>query len=285
LNAAHLIVITDLDGTLLDEQSYRYDASLPAVRNLMALGIPLILCSSKTGSEIELLWRELGLRDPFICENGGAVWFPTGYFPFPIAEATPRGNLQMIALGTEVALLRRALKQSATGLSVRVRPFGEMSVEEVSRLTGLPREQASLALQRDYDEPFTVEGEGAEELFAVLRNKGFSVTFGGRLFHVTGGHDKGKAVRLVHELYCRTDPACVSVGLGNSGNDLPLLREVDRPILIRNADGSYDEEIFRAMPQVERTREPGPAGWSAAIAKILEKARVRDFSQQKITGE
>jgi hypothetical protein len=39
------------------------------------------------------------------------------------------------------------------------------------------------------------------------------------------------------------------------------------------------------MPQVERTREPGPAGWSAAIAKILEKARARDFSQQKTTGE
>lgn len=272
MNPAHLIVITDLDGTLLDEQTYRYDASLPAIRNLTALAIPLILCSSKTASEIELLWRELGLRDPFICENGGAVWFATDYFPFPIAQATPRGNLQMIALGTEVALLRRALKESASGLPVRVCPFSEMSVEEVSRLTGLPREQASLALQRDYDEPFIVEGKGAEEFFAALRNRGLSVTFGGRLFHVTGGHDKGQAVKLVQKLYRKTDPTCVSVGLGNSGNDLPLLREVDRPILIRNADGSYDEEVLRAMPQVERTLERGPAGWNAAIAKILTQA-------------
>ncbi len=269
MNTAHLIVITDLDGTLLDADSYRYDASLPAVRRLQALGIPLILCSSKTASEIKRLRRELGLRDPFICENGGAVYFPKGYFPFPVADAKVQGDLETIALGTEITVLRRALKESIHGLTLRVRSFGEMSVEDVSQLTGLPREQASLALQREYDEPFTLEGKDSERLFAVLRSRGLPVTFGGRLYHLTGGHDKGHAVRRLHALYRKLDPACVSVGLGNSANDLPLLREVDRPILIRNADGSYDKDVLRAMPQVDRPLERGPVGWSAAIAKIL----------------
>lgn len=269
MNAAHLIVITDLDGTLLDEQSYRYDASLPAVRKLQALGVPVILCSSKTGGEIERLWRELGLGDPFICENGGAIYFPPNYFPFPVAGARARGDLATLALGTEVAALRRALKECARGPALRVRSFGEMSAEEVSRLTGLPLEQASLALQREYDEPFIVEGEGEDRLFAALRERGLSVTFGGRLLHVTGGHDKGRAVRLLLALYRKIDPACRSLGLGNSANDLPLLREVDRPILVRNADGSYDAEVLQAMPHVEKTSERGPAGWSAAISKIL----------------
>jgi mannosyl-3-phosphoglycerate phosphatase len=269
LNPTHLIVITDLDGTLLDEQSYRYDASLPAVRTLQALGIPLVLCSSKTGCEMVRLWRELGLRDPFICENGGAVWFPKGYFPFPVSEATARGDLETISLGTDITIVRHALRESAASLALRVRSFGAMSAEEVSRLTGLPRDQASLALQREYDEPFIVEGDGAERLFAALRDRGLTVTFGGRLFHVTGGHDKGRAVKLLQALYRRKDPACFSVGLGNSGNDLPLLREVDRPILIRNAGGSYDAEVLLAMPEIEKTREPGPAGWSAAIAQVL----------------
>jgi len=269
LNAAHLIVITDLDGTLLDDQSYRYDAGLPAVRELRARKIPLILCSSKTRSEMELLWRELDLKDPFICENGGAVCFPTGYLPFPVAGAKSRGGLETIALGTDVAVLRRALKESLGGLDVRVRSFGDMSADEVSRLTGLPREMAALALQREYDEPFIVESGRAERLFTALRDRGLTVTFGGRLFHVTGGHDKGHAVRRVQTLYRRIDPACASVGLGNSANDLPLLREVDRPILIRNGDGSYDEEVLHALPRVEKTLERGPAGWSTAISKIL----------------
>ena len=68
-----LIVITDLDGTLLDEKSYSYQASLPAIQRLKSAGIPLVLCSSKTYSEILPLWRELDLKDPFIVENGGAI--------------------------------------------------------------------------------------------------------------------------------------------------------------------------------------------------------------------
>jgi mannosyl-3-phosphoglycerate phosphatase len=269
LNAAHLIVITDLDGTLLDDRSYAYDASLPAVRKLQALKIPLILCSSKTRSEMEPLWLELGLSDPFICENGGAVCFPTGYFPFPVGDTKARGGLETIALGTDVTVLRRALNESARDLCLEVRSFGEMSVEEVSRLTGLTKGQASLALQREYDEPFIVEGDGAERLFAALRQRGLHVTFGGRFFHVTGGHDKGHAVRRVQALYREIDPDCISVGFGNAANDLPLLREVDHPILIRNADGSYDEEVLQALPQVEKTFERGPVGWSAAVTKIL----------------
>lgn len=269
MNTAQLIVITDLDGTLLDEQSYRYDASLPALRNLQARQIPLVLCSSKTKNEMESLWRELGLSDPFICENGGAIWFPTGYFPFPIVDAKPRADLETIALGTEIALLRRALRESARGLGLKVRSFGEMTVEEVTRLTGLSKKQAAFALQREHDEPFIVEGGGAEELFAALRERGLTVTYGGRLFHVTGGHDKGTAVRRVRALYQRIHAACVVVGLGNSGNDLALLRQVDRPILIRNADGSYDRNVLQAMPDIETTLERGPAGWNTAIAKIL----------------
>ena len=269
MNAAQLIIITDLDGTLLDEESYRYDASLPAVRNLQALKIPLILCSSKTKSEIEFLWRELGLSDPFICENGGAICFPTGYFPFPVVDAEPAGDLETIVLGTEITLLRRALKDSARGLGLQVRSFGEMTVEEVAQLTGLSRKQAMLALRREYDEPFTVKGEGAERLFAALRDRGLTVMFGGRLFHVTGGHDKGHAVSRLLAFYQRPDTVCVSVGLGNSGNDLALLRQVDRPILIRNADGSYDRDVLRAMPGIEKTLERGPAGWNTAVANIL----------------
>lgn len=269
MNARHLIVITDLDGTLLDSESYQYDASLPAVRMLQARKIPLVLCSSKTRREIVRLWRELGLRDPFICENGGAICFPPDYFPFPVDDAPVGEDLSTIILGSRVAELRNALIHSRAGLDVKVRSFGEMDADEVSALTGLASEQASLALKREYDEPFTVEGRDTDRLFENLRARGLTVTFGGRLYHVTGGHDKGRAVRRLITLYRRSDPACLSVGLGNSANDLPLLHAVDHAMLIRNTDGSYDDEVLRALPRIEKTEERGPAGWNTAISRIL----------------
>jgi mannosyl-3-phosphoglycerate phosphatase len=147
-----------------------------------------------------------------------------------------------------------------------------MSLDEVSALTGLTRDQAALALQREYDEPFLIEGGDGERLFRALTGQGLTVTRGDRFFHLIGGHEKGRAVRILLDLYERGDVATVSIGLGNSANDLPFLREVDRPILIRRPDGSWDSEVTASIPGVERTEGVGPHGWREAMEKILAEA-------------
>lgn len=67
----HLLVFTDLDGTLLDHHTYSWQPARPALERLDGLKIPLILCSSKTSPEMLGLRAELGNRHPFIVENGG----------------------------------------------------------------------------------------------------------------------------------------------------------------------------------------------------------------------
>ena len=65
-------VVTDLDGTLMD---HRYDWS-PAAETLRVLRqreIPVIPCTSKTAEEVERFRAEVGLQDPYIVENGGAI--------------------------------------------------------------------------------------------------------------------------------------------------------------------------------------------------------------------
>ena len=84
---AQLIVFTDLDGTLLDHNNYRWEAARPALEQLRARRMPVVLCTSKTRAEVLPLWEELGLRDPFVVENGGAVYIPRDYFPFPLPKA------------------------------------------------------------------------------------------------------------------------------------------------------------------------------------------------------
>src|SRR5207253_11339070 len=73
-----VVLFTDLDGTLLDAATYRYDAARPALDRLRECRIPLIICTSKTRAEVDYLRRELDNRDPFIVENAGARYIPDG---------------------------------------------------------------------------------------------------------------------------------------------------------------------------------------------------------------
>ncbi|MFQ5849369.1 MAG: HAD-IIB family hydrolase [Candidatus Binatia bacterium] len=269
MNPPRLIVITDLDGTLLDQESYCYDASLPAIQRLLSLKIPLVLCSSKTRVEILPLWEELGLHDPFIVENGGAIYFPVGYFPMPVRGARSRGSLEALELGRDVCVLREALAETAYQCGAEVKSFGGMGLDEISALTGLHREQAELAAMREYDEPFVVKEGDREKLHDALKAKGFTIIQGDRFSHVTGGNDKGKAVRVLLNLYRSGDRSVLSVGLGNSANDLPFLCQVDRPVVVRNPDGSWDAEVVSKIPAVQCTQGIGPYGWKEAIHSIL----------------
>ena len=68
-----MIVFTDLDGTLLDHETYRFDAALPALETLAARGVPLVLATSKTAAEIGPIRQALGRDVPAIVENGGGI--------------------------------------------------------------------------------------------------------------------------------------------------------------------------------------------------------------------
>jgi len=271
LSPVPLVIITDLDGSLLDQQSYSYQASLPAIRKIQSLKIPLVLCSSKTRSESEALWKELRLHDPFIVENGGALYFRRDYFPFPVEDTTLEGGLQKLVLGESVEVLRGALLDGARQFRVRVRCFGEMTLEEISELTGLPRDWARAAAEREHDEPFVVEKGNSARLFTALRTKGYKITRGDRFFHLTCGSDKGKATRALLHLYRRSNPSIVSAGLGNSPNDVPFLLQVNYPILIRNPDGSWDSTVLQNVSRLRRTFKIGPEGWTEAVDELLNE--------------
>src|SRR5215211_6339369 len=95
----HTVVFSDLDGTLLDHETYAFDAARPALDRVERDGIPLVLCSSKTRAEIEPLRAELRNRHPFVSENGGAVFIPAGYFPFDVDDVEPRGDYLVVKIG------------------------------------------------------------------------------------------------------------------------------------------------------------------------------------------
>jgi mannosyl-3-phosphoglycerate phosphatase family protein len=267
------LVVTDLDGTLLDGRDYSFGPARPALAALGERGIPLVLCSSKTRAEMEPLAAVLGLATPLIVENGGALVFPADMLPAPPARARRDGRRVVVALGCPRAELLATLPEVAGEAGVRARGFHQMTADEVASLTGLTLEGAAQALEREWDEPFVVEGRTSPDterkLGEAARRRGLRVTRGGRFHHLTGDSDKGKALRTLLDLLPLASLG-QTVGLGDSANDLPLLSVVDRPVLMPREDGSVDPALAAALPGAERAPAPGPRGWAEAVLAALE---------------
>lgn len=268
-----IIIYTDLDGSLLDAATYSFDAAKPALSALHKLGAALIFVSSKTRAEIEPLRHRLNHLHPFIVENGGALYVPKGYFSFAIDATAPGEKYDVVALGTPYVHLRIALKKMSQDLGCHLRGMGDCSIEEVTKLTGLSLDEASLATEREYDEPFMVVGTECSwsRLQKAAEAQGLQCTRGGRFYHLMGANDKGIASRRLMSWYRRLEqkdgrPA-VSIGIGDSLNDLPMLAAVDYPILVQKPDYSYDPDV--QLPHLIRALGVGPVGWNRSLMDLL----------------
>ncbi|MGA7595473.1 MAG: HAD-IIB family hydrolase [Gallionella sp.] len=276
------IIFTDLDGTLLDHSNYSFADAQPALQRVAASATPLILCSSKTRRELEHYRRLLGSPHPFISENGGGIFIPRGYFPFAV-DAEPADEYQLIRLGTPYAEIRKQFTRLREQHHAKVRGFADMSAAEVAALTGLAEKGAIAAQQREFDEPFLFDGELDGVFLNAIEAAGLRWTQG-RLFHIMGSHDKGRAVNMLIALYRRQFGETRSIALGDGLNDLAMLVEADQPVLVRRADGSFDTRI--AMAGLLKTRLPGPAGWNESVLDLLadEPAAGSPIHRQELAG-
>ena len=268
------VIFTDLDGTLLDHSSYGWEAAKSALGALRCFRVPRVMVTSKTYAEARPIARRLGWRAPLVVENGGAIYVPAGYFPFPLDGVRRAGRSWLrLACGIERKRLQKALARAAREARLEVRGFGQMSAGEVARRIGLSLSDARRARQREFDEPFVVLGGSARSwsLFArSVRRAGMYATRGSRFFHIHGSSDKGVAVRKLTAWFRRAGGKDVlTVGLGDSPNDIPLLRAVDLPVLVARPGGRYDRETLEAVPGIRRAGGIGPEGWNRAVWKFL----------------
>jgi mannosyl-3-phosphoglycerate phosphatase len=257
------VVFTDLDGTLLDHSTYSFTEARPALGLLKSRGIPLVICTSKTRREAEYWRRLLDNHHPFIVENGGAVFVPEGYFDFAIPGAEPRDGHLMLPLGAPYAELVESLLRAAGESRCRVRGFSQMSIEEIGECCQMNLQQAALAREREFDEPFLIlTPERTAGLLAAIERGGKRWTRGGRFHHILGANDKAAAVLLLLDLYRKKEAEVRSIGLGDGLNDAPFLNAVGVPFLIRTP---WLDQLQALVPGGTPTDSPGPRGWNQAL--------------------
>jgi mannosyl-3-phosphoglycerate phosphatase len=265
-----LIVVTDLDGTLLDHHSYSFAAAADAMARLRELDIPLILNTSKTRMELQQLRRELHNPHPFIVENGSAVFLPPQYFSPSPEDTEIVSAMACRVFGCHYAQLLQQLQPLRQ--QYRFTGFSDLSVARLSELTGLDAGRAQQALAREFSEPLLWRDSDAA--LAIFRKDiaaiGLTTLQGGRFLHVLGQADKGRSLEWLRRLYAGQNQRqpCV-IALGDSGNDIAMLQAADVGVVIRSPN--HPPPSFSSQHRVIVSDKHGPQGWSDTIYQLLEE--------------
>jgi mannosyl-3-phosphoglycerate phosphatase len=258
------LVFTDLDGTLLDHDSYSFEAARPALDLLKARGIAVILASSKTEAEMRPIADAIGISHPMIVENGAGV-----------VGLGQNDELTAVQSSSPYNQLRQLLRDLPKELSACFEGFGDWDVARVSRETGLPPASAQLARLRRFSEPGHFTGTEAQKraLLSLLEAEGFTAAQGGRFFTLMPKTSKAERMAEVVAHYQRgIDTPVRTVALGDAPNDLAMLEAADCGIIIANP-------AHAPLPVTEREKEgailrserPGPEGWNLMIHELVAK--------------
>lgn len=261
------IIFTDLDGTLLDARTYSFAEAKNALRHLKLRKIPVIPCSSKTHLEVIKLRQKMHLEDPFIVENGSAIFFPWRYFPLNGIATTRFDSYEAVVLGKDYNEILDFLQYAKAKHHLAISGFHEMDIVDIQKHTDLPAIQAKLAQKRFFSEPFVVNDRKELPLSFIeeIHQNGFRLLRGNRFYHLLGNSDKGKAVKYVIQLFSTTRETnnLSTMGIGDSLNDLEMLKAVDIPVLVKKHTGLHQSGI--ELVNLILTKGIGPKGWQEVI--------------------
>ncbi|WP_169303010.1 HAD-IIB family hydrolase [Thalassotalea mangrovi] len=268
------IIATDLDGTLLDHHTYRFNKAMPALEYCDNAQVPIIFNTSKTFAETERLCKTLNNNHPFIIENGSALYVPKHYFARELEVNIPRfdaGAYWLYKFGLNRSEILSRLTTFKAQHTYQYWGFNSMSNRDLCRVTGLSLEQAASAQERQFSEPLLWQDK-VEKLAAFVKHLqlfGLNVIKGGRFVHVLGQSNKAKPLTFLKEMYeLNSDNQQTLIALGDSDNDKDMLNCADIAIVI--ASPVHENPIIEQHPHLIRSRYQGPDGWNDSILTLLQ---------------
>ncbi|MFD2229229.1 HAD-IIB family hydrolase [Alkalimarinus sediminis] len=283
-----LMVVTDLDGTLLDHFDYSYDAATPAIELLKHHKIPLIINTSKTYEEVVGIKNELCLDTPCIVENGSAVYLSASAWPSLAGQLSDDlllvGDQYVKIFGQPRTKILTTLQRLKSQSGYLFEGFSDYTEEALVKQTGLSQSRATQALNRHFSEPIIWQDSEAHYLQfeADIKQSGLMLLRGGRFIHVLGCCDKGQSLAWLKALYTRSNNSDFKrqsstaepllVALGDSQNDAAMLAIADIAVVVKSPVHEYPT-VPQPKGEVVYSQKEGPAGWNDEVLTIIKRTR------------
>ena len=257
-----IIIFTDLDGSLLHRDNFKFDEIKDYIKNLIDNGVIIIPNTSKTEKEIEEFIKELGKELPFISENGSSIHglnLINTNFPNKIILSRDKEEL-----------IKIFESKVPDNLKAKCKFISEMNSKQQNNIFGLQGNNLKNALNRKYTIPFLFEGDNLEKnkLLKILKSSSLTMQEGGRVLNLGDKTDKVKSMNQVLKIYRKVENKIKVIGVGDNFNDLDMLRNCDIPCLVFNDQFKQDQININNLIF---SNKPSPEGWADVIKTALVK--------------
>ena len=262
-----VVIFTDLDGSLLHRDTFKFDSIKDYIKSLINSGIIIIPNSSKTEKEIEKFKEELGVELPYISENGSAIHglnLINQNFPNEIVLSRKKEELlKIFNEKTPERLLNKCVQIS------------KLSKKEQEKIFGQKDDKLKDALQRKYTLPLLFNGNNSEKnkLLKVLSSNSLTLQEGGRVLNLCDNTNKIKSMNRVIKILKKTEDKIKTIAVGDNYNDLEMLKNSDLPCLVFNDQFKMDRIN---IDNLIFSNKPSPEGWADVIKMALEKIEYSD---------
>ena len=266
----NILIFTDLDGSLLNHNNFEFEEIKSFILKCLDNGVRIIPNSSKTKTEIEHFFYQLGKELPYILENGAAVH-----------------NLNLLnsnfKLKDNSLIFSRSISEILEVFNTTVPKefrkrcsfIKDMTKDEQMESLGLNEKYLPLALKRDYSIPLIFDGSPIirNEFSLFLKSVGLKLHEGGRVFNICDDCSKGFAMQSVVEKIknqFHTNPYTIVVG--DSPNDVSMLEQSNQPCIIPLP--KRDNLIDLKIKNVLRANQCAPNGWEEVVKLSLKKINI-----------
>ena len=254
------VIFSNLRGTMLDYGKYTFNESKESLDLAKKKEVPIVLCTSKTKEETELYRKKIGNKDPFIVENGGAIFVPLKYFSYKFKAKRSPGYM-IIELNKDFMKIKKYIKDLKKKFSIET--FDEMAPALIGKMLDVPPQQAAYAKKRKYSYAFKVSDKDEDEVLKLLRKKKWNYYHENDIFYVTGKASKKDAVKNLNSMFKRKKRGTKTMGIGCCETDFEMLKNVDFPFLVQKKNSKFASDSFN------KVKGKGPIGWSHVVKQML----------------
>ena len=260
--AIKVLIFTDLDGSLLHRDTFKFDEIKDYLNRLISKGIFIIPNTSKTEKEILQFNYELGSNLPFISENGAAI---NG-----LDLLNPDLPKELILSREKDDIFNIFKNIVPLNLQNKCKWLSEMNNTNQSLIFGLYDKKLKMALDRKYTIPLIFNGTKNEknQLSKIIKKDGLYLQEGGRVINLTDRINKAKAQRVFVRFFKKHYKNVQTVAVGDNYNDIDMLKISDIPCLVFNDKFTLDEIPINNLII---TNKPSPEGWADVIKMALVK--------------